>query len=100
MLVIFPVYPMEPTQTFKDYPDGLRKAHEKLKSVFSDKDGAAVIDMLDDLEASGLTTRESMVMIDRHPNARWHEIVARRLYEDIKGMGLKPVARDTAAARH
>jgi GDSL-like lipase/acylhydrolase family protein len=99
LFVIFPVYPMEPTQTFKDYPDGLRKAHEKLKSVFSDKEGATVVDMLDDLEASGLTTRESMVMIDRHPNARWHEIVARRLYETIIGMGLKPAARDKAVAR-
>lgn len=49
-----------------------------------------MVDTLDDLASSGLTVRESMVLIDRHPNARWHEVVARSLYEAIKRMGLKP----------
>jgi hypothetical protein len=90
IFVIFPVYPMETNQTFKEYPDGLRNVHEKLASVFSNRAGVTVVDSLDDLAASGLTTRESMVVIDRHPNARWHEIVAGSLYEAIKGLGLKP----------
>lgn len=33
--VLFPVYPLKINQTFKDYPEGLRRVHEKLKPVFS-----------------------------------------------------------------
>lgn len=90
VFVLFPVYPLKSNQTFNDYPEGLRKVHEKLKSLFSGRDGVTVADTLDDLAASGLTVRESMVLVDRHPNARWHEVVARSLYEAIKKMGLKP----------
>ena len=63
---------------------------EKLKSLFAGRDGVTVVDTLDDLAESGLTVRESMVLIDRHPNARWHEIVARSLYKAVKKMGLNP----------
>jgi hypothetical protein len=46
--------------------------------------------MLDDLAASGLAIRDIRVPIDGHPNRVWHEMVARRLYQTIKDMGLKP----------
>src|SRR3989441_7849349 len=34
LFVLFPVYPLKSNQTFKDYPEGLRNVHLKLKSLF------------------------------------------------------------------
>jgi hypothetical protein len=90
LVALFPVYTRELDQTYKDYPDGFRRVHDKLKSVFAGREGVAVVDMLDTLADSGLTINEMRVPIDGHPNRVWHEIVARKLCETIKAMGLKP----------
>jgi hypothetical protein len=90
IVAIFPVYTRDINQTYKDYSDDFKKVHEQLKSVFSDRSGVTVVDMLDDLAASGLAIRDIRVPIDGHPNRVWHEMVARRLYQTIKDMGLKP----------
>jgi hypothetical protein len=90
IFALFPVYTREMNQTYRDYPEDFKKVHEQLKSVFAGKDGVVVVDMLDDLAASGLTIREIRVAGDGHPNKVWHEIVARRLHETIKGLNLKP----------
>ncbi|MEW6207779.1 MAG: SGNH/GDSL hydrolase family protein [Acidobacteriota bacterium] len=94
IVALFPVYTRELDQTYKDYPEGFRRVHDKLKSVFEGREGVTVVDMLDTLADSGLTINEIRVPIDGHPNRVWHEIVARKLYETIKGMGLKPESRN------
>jgi hypothetical protein len=89
IFVLFPVYTRELNQTYRDYPEDFKRVHEQLKSVFAGKDGVVIVDLLDDLAASGHTIQEIRVAGDGHPNKVWHEIVARRLYETIKGMSLK-----------
>ena len=96
IVALFPVYTRELNQTYKDYPEDFRRVHDKLKSVFDGREGVTVIDMLDTLANSGLTINEIRVPIDGHPNRVWHEIVAGKLYETIRGMGLKPAASDPA----
>ncbi|HEY7546456.1 MAG TPA: hypothetical protein VID27_16320, partial [Blastocatellia bacterium] len=94
IVALFPVYTRELDQTYKDYPEDFRRVHDKLKAVFNGRDGVAVVDMLDTLADSGLTINEIRVPIDGHPNRVWHEMVARKLYETIKGMGLKPATNE------
>lgn len=93
IIVLFPIYSKDLGHTFKEYPEDFKKIHDKLRSVFAGKDGVSVVDVVDDLAATGLTIREMRVPVDGHPNRIWHEIVARRLCETIKGMTLKPAAR-------
>jgi hypothetical protein len=88
VFAIFPVYTRELDQTYNDYPEEFREIHGKLKAVFEGRPGVTVVDMLDDLAATGRTIREIRVPIDGHPNHIWHEIVAKRLYSTLKGMGL------------
>jgi hypothetical protein len=90
VFVLFPVYTKELTQTYRDYPEDFKLVHERLKSVLSGKEGVVIVDMLDDLTATGLTINELRVAIDGHPNAVWHQVVANRLALQIKGMGLNP----------
>lgn len=93
ILMLFPDYGSDVNQLFKDYPEDFRRIHEKLKSVLAGKNGAVVVDVVDDLAAAGLTARQIMVPVDGHPNRIWHEIVARRLYDTIKGLHLTPAER-------
>lgn len=96
IVALFPVYTRELDQTYKDYPEDFRRVHDKLKSVFEGRQGVAVVDMLDTLADSGHTINEIRIPVDGHPNRVWHEIVARKLYETIRGMGLKPAMSDPA----
>ncbi|GEM_PF-1765483 len=96
IVALFPVYTRELNQTYRDYPEDFRRVHDKLKSVFDGREGVRVLDMLDTLADSGLTINEIRVPIDGHPNRVWHEMVARELYETIRGMGLKPAASEPA----
>lgn len=99
ILMLFPDYGSDLNQSFKDYPRDFRRVHEKLKSVLAGKSGAVVVDVVDDLAAAGLTARQIMVPVDGHPNRIWHEIVARRLYDTIKGLHLTPAERANDAYR-
>ena len=64
----------------------------------SGKSSAVVVDVVDELAAAGLTARQIMVPVDGHPNRIWHEIVARRLYDTIKGLHVTPVERGARAS--
>jgi hypothetical protein len=86
ILAIFPDYGSDLNQSFKDYPEEFRRIHVKLRAVLEGKSGAVVVDVTDDLAAAGLTARQIMVPVDGHPNRIWHEIVARRLHDTIKGL--------------
>jgi len=89
ILVLFPDCSSDLNEAFRDYPEEFIKVHAKLKDVFSRKNGAIVVDILDDLAATTLTARETMVPIDGHPNAMWHELVARRLQLTIRDLQLQ-----------
>ena len=84
VFVIFPMYTVEISQTYKDYPEDFRNVHKKLEAVFSGIEGVTVIDMLDDLTATELKVRDLTVPIDMHPNAIWHEVLAGKLYSVIR----------------
>jgi hypothetical protein len=90
VFIIFPIYSKQLDHTFKDYPEGFIEIHRKVKRVFEGKPGVYVLDMLDDLVASGLTVNDIRVPVDGHPNRIWHAMAARKLYETIKELGLKP----------
>ena len=83
ILVLFPDCSSELNEAFRDYPKDFKDVHEKLKEVFSRKNGAIVVDILDDLAATTLKACETMVPVDGHPNAKWHELVASRLQRTI-----------------
>lgn len=88
ILVLFPDCSSDLNEAFRDYPEDFRKVHARLKDVLSGKSGAIVLDILDDLAATALTARQTMVPVDGHPNAMWHELVARRLQRTIKELQL------------
>jgi hypothetical protein len=88
IIILFPDWTREERQTYADYPEEFRLAHRKLTSVFTGRTGVTVVDILNDLQATGLTVKELRVPIDGHPNRIWHELVARKLKETIKGLGL------------
>ncbi len=88
ILVLFPDCSSDLNEAFRDYPEAFKGVHAKLKGVFSGKSGAIVVDILDDLAATALTARQTMVPVDGHPNATWHELVARRLRQTIKELEL------------
>jgi hypothetical protein len=98
IVVLFPDCATDLNRTFSEYPEEFRRIHEKLRAVFAGKSGAVVVDILDDLSATQLTSRDTMVPIDGHPNRIWHEIVAHRLCETIKGLGLTSAERRRAAS--
>ncbi len=84
VVILFPDWTREENQTFKDYPDEFKRIHNQVAAVFSGRDGAVVVDIVDDLAATGLTTQELKIPIDGHPNRIWHELVARRLAETLR----------------
>ncbi|HKY05028.1 MAG TPA: hypothetical protein VJQ56_09065, partial [Blastocatellia bacterium] len=86
VVILFPDWTREENQTFKDYPEDFKRIHSQVASVFSGREGAVVVDIVDDLAATGLTTRELKIPIDGHPNRIWHELVARRLAEILKAL--------------
>jgi len=88
ILVLFPDCSRDMNEAFSDYPEDFRRVHAKIKDVLSGKSGAIVVDILDDLAATTLTARQTMVPVDGHPNAMWHELVARRLQREIKELRL------------
>jgi len=88
IVALFPIFKSDTGRTFADYPDDFRKVHHQLKTVLDDKPGVTVIDILDDLAASGIETNQLKVPKDGHPNALWHDIVARRLRLAIKELRL------------
>jgi hypothetical protein len=88
ILVLFPDCSSDMNEAFRDYPEEFKRVHAKITAVLSGKSGALVVDILDDLAATSLTARQTMVPIDGHPNALWHQIVARRLQQTIKELNL------------
>lgn len=88
VMALFPIFKSDTNRTFTDYPQDFRNVHEKLRSVLDGKPGVVVVDVLDDLAATGLTINQLMVLKDGHPNALWHDLVAGKLRETLKGMGL------------
>jgi len=88
LVVLLPDWTRDDDQTFRDYPEEFQEMHAQVKNVFAGKDGVTVLDVVDGLAATGLRSRDFMVPIDGHPNRKWHEIVARKLFETIKGMKL------------
>jgi hypothetical protein len=86
IVAIFPIFTARASQTFDDYPPQAKRAHDKLRSLFEGKSGVILVDLLDDLAATRLPTRELRVPIEGHPNKVWHDIVARRLYLTLKEM--------------
>lgn len=97
VVVIFPVYTRRLSDTYRDYPEDFKIVHERLRAVYASKDGAVVVDPLDDLAASGLSMSQMRVSQDGHPNRVWHEIVARRLYDTIKSLGLESKVSEPGA---
>jgi hypothetical protein len=89
IVILFPVYTKRLDETYNQYPEDFRRIHDKVTNVFSGKDGVVVVDMLEDLAHTGLTIRQLTVPVDGHPNRAWHDIVARRLYQTIRDLGLK-----------
>ena len=89
ILVLFPDCSSDLNEPFRDYPEDFIKVHAKINDVFSGKNGAIVVDILDDLAVTTLTARETMVPVDGHPNAMWHELVACRLQRTIKELQLQ-----------
>lgn len=90
VVILFPDWTREENQTFKDYPEDFRRIHNQVGAVFTGREGVSVVDIVDDLAATGLATRELKIPLDGHPNRIWHELVARRLAEILKGMSRKP----------
>lgn len=88
IIILFPDWTKDERQTYEDYPKEFKEIHSKLITLFSGRDGVMVVDIVDDLKATGLTTKEMRVPIDGHPNRIWHELVARKLKQTIKGIGL------------
>lgn len=88
ILVLFPDCSGDLNEAFRNYPADFIKVHATIKDVFSQKNGAIVVDILDDLAGTTLTARETMVPVDGHPNAMWHELVASRLQRTIKELPL------------
>jgi hypothetical protein len=88
VLVLFPDCSSDMDEAFKDYPEEFKKIHAKISTVLAGQSDAIVVDILDDLAATSLTARQTMVPIDGHPNALWHQIVARRLAKTINGLDL------------
>lgn len=88
ILALFPDCSSDMNEAFRDYPEEFKRVHAKITAVLSGKSGAVVVDILDDLAATSLTARQTMVPIDGHPNALWHQIVARRLQQTIKELNL------------
>ncbi|HJQ67657.1 MAG TPA: SGNH/GDSL hydrolase family protein [Blastocatellia bacterium] len=88
VVILFPDWTRDARQTYADYPEEFKAIHEKLKALFAGQSGVAVVDIVDDLKATGLSVRELSVPIDGHPNAIWHELVATKLKDTIKGLGL------------
>jgi hypothetical protein len=88
VIVLFPDWTRDERQTFADYPEEYRAIHNRLMTLFSGRSGVSVIDIVGDLEATGLSVKQLRVPIDGHPNRIWHELVARKLRDTIKGLGL------------
>jgi hypothetical protein len=86
IVAIFPIFTARASQNFDDYPPQAKRAHDKLRSLFEGKSGVIFVDILDDLAATRLPTRQLRVPIEGHPNKLWHDIVARRLYLTVKEM--------------
>jgi len=89
VVVLFPVYTKRLDETYNQYPEDFKRIHDKVTKVFSGKDGVVVVDMLEDLALTGLTIRQLTVPVDGHPNRVWHDIVAVRLYQTIRDLGLE-----------
>ncbi len=88
IVVLLPDWTRDDNQTFRDYPEEFKEMHAQVSKVFANKDGVTVLDVIDELAATGLRSRDFMVPIDGHPNRLWHEVVARKLFTTIKGMKL------------
>jgi hypothetical protein len=88
VIILFPDWTRDSRQTYADYPEEFRAIHNKLISLFAGSSGVTVVDIVSDLEATGLRVTELSVPIDGHPNRVWHDLVARKLGETIKGLGL------------
>jgi len=88
VIILFPDWTRDGRQTYADYPEEFKAIHNKLIALFSDRSGVTVVDIVDDLTATGLSVIELSVPIDGHPNSIWHELVARKLKETVKGLGL------------
>lgn len=88
LVVLFPVYTKRLDETYNQYPEDFKGIHDKVRAVFSGKDGVVVVDMLEDLALTGLIIRQLTVPLDGHPNRVWHDIVARRLSRTFRDLGL------------
>ncbi len=88
VILLFPDWTRDARQTYADYPEEFKAIHTRLKTLFAGRSGVTVVNIVDDLKATGLSVRELSVPIDGHPNAVWHALVALKLKDAIKGFGL------------
>ena len=88
VIILFPDWTRDARQTYADYPEEFKAIHNRLISLFAGRSGVTVVDIVDDLKATGLSVKELSVPIDGHPNSVWHALVALKLKEAVKVLGL------------